>query len=485
MGTDDQGRTAGSTMESLDRVRTRVSEAPLRHGNRLTVLKNGPQAYEEWLAEIGRAERWVHLENYIFKADEIGRRFAGALKAKASEGVPTRVLYDWWGSLSTPHTMWAELRDAGVEVREFNPFSLGAPLEVALRDHRKSLVVDGEYASVGGICIADEWLERSPETGLPYRDTAIGLRGPAVADVDRAFGQVWRRCGPALPVAERTRSEEIGPAGEEGARVVIQEPGRMRIARMLQLVAAGARERLWIADAYFMAGPTLNQALMSAARDGIDVRVLLPATNDVPLVSTFSRSGYRQLIESGVRVFEYGGLMMHAKTNVADGWSSRVGSTNLNVTGLLTDWELDVVVEGHAFGAQMEEMFEQDLADSREMLLGGTPRRRRAEPERHIERPRRRSGHRVSPSGSSGSGPRAIATAARTGGAVFRGSREDLQRYERTAGAAVSGALLGGAVVGAAFPRVVAWPLAAIGGLVGASGLARVLRPRNSGEEAS
>ena len=118
---------------------------------------------------------------------------------------------------------------------------------------------------------------------LPYRDTAIGLRGPAVADVARAFGQLWKRCGAALPVGERTRPEEIGPAGEEGARVVIQEPGRMRIARMLQLVAAGARERLWIADAYFMAGPTLNQALMSAARDRVDVRVLLPATNDVPL----------------------------------------------------------------------------------------------------------------------------------------------------------------------------------------------------------
>lgn len=119
------------------------------------------------------------------------------------------------------------------------------------------------------------------------------------------------------------------------------------------------------------------------------------------------------------------------------------------------------------------------------MLLGGTARRPRAEPERHIERPRRRSTRRASPSGSSGSGPRAIATAARTGGAVFRGSRDDLQRFERAAGATVSGALLGTAVVGARFPRVLAWPLAAAGGLVGASGLARVLRPRSSGEKVS
>src|ERR671916_906309 len=110
-----------------------------------------------------------------------------------------------------------------------------------------------------------------------------------------------------------------------------------------------------------MAGPMLNQALVSAASDGVDVRLLLPATNDVPLVGAISRSGYRQLLEAGVRIFEYGGLMMHAKTSVADGWSSRVGSTNMNITGLLTDWELDVVVEGRAFGAAMDEMFEGDL----------------------------------------------------------------------------------------------------------------------------
>jgi cardiolipin synthase len=123
---------------------------------------------------------------------------------------------------------------------------------------------------------------------------------------------------------------------------------------------------------------------MSAARDGVDVRLLLPATNDLPIVSMVSRAGYRELLESGVRIFEYGGLMMHAKTTVADGWSSRVGSTKMNVTGLLTDWEIDVVVEGQPFGARMEAMFEDDLADSREVSLGGTARRPRVEPQGHV-----------------------------------------------------------------------------------------------------
>ena len=375
-----------SSEERVQRAFERVSDAPLREGNRLSLLKNGPQTYDEWLEEIGRAKKWIHLENYIFKDDGVGYRFAEALKEKVADGVAVRVLYDWYGSMDTPESLWRELRAVGVDVRVFNPFSLSAPLEVFLRDHRKSLAVDGEYGSVGGVCIADQWVERSPATGLYYRDTAVRFRGPAVADLEVAFARVWDRSGTPLPTEERPEAEGLEPAGEEAARLVIQEPGKMRIVRMLQIVAAAAKERLWITDAYFMAGPHLNQALMSAARDGVDVRLLLPATNDLPLVGTISCAGYRQLLESGVRIFEYGGLMMHAKTTVTDGWSSRVGSTNLNVTGLLTDWEVDLIVENRSFGAKMEEMFEEDLADSREVRLGGTARRPRPEPAPHCPR---------------------------------------------------------------------------------------------------
>jgi cardiolipin synthase len=479
-----------SPEERVQRAFERVSDAPLREGNRLSLLKNGPHTYDEWLEEIGRAKKWIHLENYIFKADRTGHRFAEALKEKVAEGVPVRVLYDWYGSKATPGSLWRELRGAGVDVRVFNPFSLGVPLEVFLRDHRKSLAVDGEYGSVGGVCIADQWVEVSPETGLYYRDTAVGFRGPAVADLERAFARVWDRSGKEpLPAGERPEVEEIEPAGEEAARLVIQEPGKMRIARMLQLIATVARERLWIADAYFMAGPQMNQALMSAARDGVDVRLLLPATNDLPVVGTISRAGYRQLLASGVRIFEYGGLMMHAKTTVADGWSSRIGSTNLNVTGLLTDWEIDLVVEGRPFGSKMEEMFEEDLADSREIRLGGTARRPRAVPERRIAPARRRLPLGSGGSGSTGSRSRAVATAARAGAAAFREGGEDLQRYERTVGVTISAGLLGTALLGTRFPRLLAWPLASAAGLVGATGLLRILRhstdpkkPRNAGE---
>ena len=171
----------------LDRALARTSDAPLREGNRLALLENGPNTYDDWLAAIGRARRWVHLENYIFQDDGTGKRFAEALTAKAAEGIPVRVLYDWFGSMDVPRSYWRGLRNAGVEVRAVNPPTAGAPLGAIRRDHRKLLGVDGEYASTGGVCISDGWLVRSPETGLPYRDTAVSLQGPASADLERAF----------------------------------------------------------------------------------------------------------------------------------------------------------------------------------------------------------------------------------------------------------------------------------------------------------
>jgi cardiolipin synthase len=244
----------------LDRALARASDAPLREGNRLELLVNGPHTYDDWLAAIARARRWIHLDNYIFENDATGKRFAEALSAKAAEGVKVRVLHDWFGCIDVPRLFWQQFREAGVEVRAVNPPTLGVPLGVIRRDHRKLLAVDGEYASTGGVCISDGWLVTSPVTGLPYRDTAVSIHGPAVTDVDRAFAGVWEETGEALPDDERPRAEEVPAAGEEAVRVVVQEPRKMRTLRMLQLLTAGVERRLWITDAYFLSAPILTQA---------------------------------------------------------------------------------------------------------------------------------------------------------------------------------------------------------------------------------
>src|SRR5215203_4087507 len=455
----------------LDRALARASDAPLREGNRLELLRNGPDTYDHWLAAIASARRWVHLDNYIFKDDEVGERFARALISKAAEGVKVRVLYDWFGCLDVRRSFWRRLREADVDVRAVNPPTLGGPLGAIRRDHRKLLAVDGEYASTAGVCISEGWLVTSPETGLPYRDTAVSIRGPAVAEVERAFAGLWSVAGESLPDAECPDSENIPKAGEVPARVVVQEPRRMRTLRMLQLLTAGVERRFWITDAYFLSMAILSQSLMSVARDGVDVRVLVPATNDLPWIGALSRAGYRQFLEAGVRIFEYGGPMIHAKTLVADGWWSKVGSTNLNFSSLAANWEIDLVVEDTDFADQMEQLFEDDISNSREVRLEGTGQHRRVRPDGEVDTSD--SGARA---GVVGSGTGSGATVSRVGTTILQKGAVPLQTHEHALAAAASGALLGASLLGARFPRLVAWPLTAVGALLGGLGVVRAAR---------
>src|ERR671921_350098 len=410
MQPDNRGSSLTATTETpsrggrLDIALARASDAPLREGNRVTLLKDGPNTYDDWIAEIARAERWVHLENYIFRADKVGYRFAEALCEKAQEGVPVRVLYDWFGCLDTPRAFWRRLRSAGVEVRAVNPPTLGTPLGVVRRDHRKLLAVDGTYASTGGVCISEGWLVRSPKTGLVYRDTAVSVRGPAVADLERAFAGSWDEMGRPLPEEERPGAEGIPLVGDEAVRVAIQEPRKMRVLRMLGLLTAGVERRLWITDAYFLSMPVLTQALMSTASDGVDVRVLVPATNDLPWIGVLSRSGYRQFLEAVVGILEEGGAMVNAQDVVADGWWSKVGSTNLNFSSLFANWEIDLVAEHPGFASKMEQLFEEDLANAREVRLVHGRRRLEVQPEHPIDTANRGARRAAVGSGSGSAG---------------------------------------------------------------------------------
>jgi cardiolipin synthase len=245
---------------------------------------------------------------------------------------------------------------------------------------------------------------------------------------------------------------------------------------MLELLTAGVERRLWVTDAYFLSIPILTQALMSTARDGVDVRVLVPATNDLPWIGMLSRTGYRQFLESGVRIFEYGGPMIHAKTIVADGWWSKVGSTNLNLSSLMANWEIDLVAEDVGFASKMERLFEEDLADAREVLLMKAGWRREVRPDRAIETTNRRARR-----GVVGSGTGSAATITRVGSTALQKSGAPLSTHERALAAATSGALLGASVLSARFPRLLAWPLAALGGLYGGLGLVRAARSAGQG----
>ena len=358
------GAAADSLTQSVACAINRAAGGRPIPGNHVELLIDGPATYAAMLDLIARASRWIHFENYIIRSDAEGWRFAEALGARAREGIPVRVLYDAVGSMFTSRKLWRFLRGAGAEVRPFHPLR---PLQIVTnfaRDHRKLVVADGTTAVIGGLCIGCEWTGDG-ERILPWRDTAVGIGGPAAAVLDQAFARAWTVAGRALPHEEA--AGRVTPEGQGQVRVIVGEPGRERAYRVIELLAAGSMQRLWITDAYMLAPPRLFQALRDAAGDGVDVRMLVPGSSDLPLVRNLSRIGYRELLRSGVRIYEWDGPMLHAKTIVSDGRWVRVGSSNLNPSSLIGNYELDVLIEDLALAESMERQFRMDIGRSREV----------------------------------------------------------------------------------------------------------------------
>jgi len=352
---------------SLERGLDRASGTRPIPGNALTHHADSARALSAMVAMIAEARSWVHLENYIIRDDATGRRFGDALAERAREGVRVRVLYDWFGSRATSHGYWHRLRQAGVEARPFNPPFRGRPFQILRRDHRKLLVVDGERAVVGGLCLGDEWAGDPARGRQPWRDTALALRGPAAAALDATFARVWRRAGERLPLEELAADPpECGPTA---VRIVEGVPDEARIWRVVGLLATTAVERFWVTDAYLAPPAAIVAGLIDASRGGVDVRVLVPGATDIPVVSALTRIGYRDLLHAGIRLFEWRGPMLHAKTLVGDRRWVRVGSSNLNVSSLLTNYELDVLVDDEPLAVELSEQYRRDTAASREVVL--------------------------------------------------------------------------------------------------------------------
>ena len=455
---------------------SRAAGAPLVPGNHVRILKDATENYPAWLEAIGAAAHKIYFENYIVADDRIGREFVAALAAKARAGVRVRVIYDWIGARGAASPkLWRPLIEAAGEVRCFNPPRLDSPFGWLARDHRKMIAVDGRAGFVTGLCVSEKWTDGRAPGGEAWRDTGVEVRGPAVADIERAFAEVWALTGAPIPSGELVDSGEIAAAGSMMVRVLATAPSIASLYRFDQLIAAIARRSLWLTDAYFVGVAVYVQALRAAAQDGVDVRLLVPGASDLPVLSSLSRAGYRPLLEAGIRVFEWNGPMLHAKTAVADGRWARVGSSNLNLSSWLGNYELDIAVEDPRFAAEMERMYEQDLGRATEIVL--SPRNRVQPTARRGRRPR------------GGSTSRAAAGALRLGntmGAVIT-NRRVLGPAEANTMVGLGVALLAFAAVSVLWPLVVAVPLAALAVWVAVSSLARahelnVARSRDTGD---
>lgn len=453
---------------------SRAAGAPLIEGNQVDLLIDARANYDAWLAAIGAAQSAILFENYIFRDDELGREFRDALAARAAAGIRVCVLRDWLGCIGqSSSAFWTPLLEAGGEVRVCNPPRLASPFGWLSRDHRKLLVVDNTVGFVGGLCVSGHWLG-DPARGIPpWRDTAVALRGPAIADLIGAFADEWAQLGEALPPDIVDAGSRCLAHGQTDLRVVATVPNTAGLYRLDQLIAGMARTNLWLTDAYFVGVAPYVQALIAAARDGVDVRLLVPGTSDIAAVGSLSRAGYRPLLEAGVRVFEWNGSMLHAKTAVADGRWARVGSSNLNLASWIGNREIDVAIEDEAFAHRMEEQYRADLGNATEIVLRMTRRARGADAPQGGRWPRAQGG----------SSSRAAAGALRLANSIGAAITD-----RRVLGPAESGpllvagaVLLVAAVLALVWPRLIAWPFALLAIWVGISLIVGYLDVRRRG----
>ena len=403
---------------------------------------------------IAAAQRTIFFENYIIENDSVGQRFVAALSERARAGVQVRVIYDWFGGQGLgSRRLLMPLIDAGAEVRVFNKPWIGSPFGWLQRDHRKMIAVDGRVGYVSGLCVSARW-EGNAERGVaPWRDTGIEITGPAVVDLERAFAQVWVTTGAPVPESAYADASNMPRTGDTTLRVMANQPNHANLYRLDQLIATMATRTLWLTDAYYVGLVSYVQALRAAAQDGVDVRLLVPGVSNLLAVSTLSRAGYRSLLEAGVRVFDWNGPMLHAKTAVADGLWARVGSTNLNITSWIGNYELDVAIEDANFAAQMEALYEEDLTNATEIVLSTENRVRPAlSAGRRSQHARRTRGR------FRGSASRAAAGALRIGNTVGAAMSN-----RRVLGPAEAGIMVMVAVVTLALVALsLLWPLAVV-----------------------
>jgi cardiolipin synthase len=344
-------------------------------GNRAEILNNGDEIFPGITGAIGAAKASVNLESYIFNDDKAGKIIADALMAAARRGVEVRVLVDGTGSKFSGGLL-ARMREAGVKTAVYRPIRLWTLHKIARRTHRKIVVVDGTVSFTGGFCIGEKWLGNA---GSPreWRDMMVRATGPVSAQMQAIFSEDWTFATGEILGGDRFYPP-IAPAGDVSAQAIrISHGDSSSLAAMLYFVAIqSARTSIHIQNAYFVPTPQIRRALIAAAKRGVDVRIMVPGRHmDQPLVRTASRRHYGELLNAGVRIFEYSRTMMHNKDFVIDGVFSSIGSINFDARSIHENAEDSLAFYDRDFGARMEAVFAADARDSREITFKDWKRR--------------------------------------------------------------------------------------------------------------
>lgn len=365
-----------------------LSESPLVTGNATTLLQDGVQAFPAMFAALRQARESINLEYFIFEDITCnGVRLSDVLIGRMQHGVAVNVIYDGFGSRQSPPALFQRLRDAGARIAEFDPLD---PLAAKTgwspnhRDHRKIMVVDGRIGFTGGINL-DKVYENPPSAGIPangdtqhayWRDTAIRIEGPAVAELQKLFFATWKQQkGP--PVAPVNYFPQLARKGIETIRIIGSAPGDERPLYYISLMTAvlSAAHRVWLSSGYFVPPHPEREDLARTARAGVDVRIIVPSYSDVPATVAAARASYGDLLEAGARIYEVHNAVLHSKLATVDGVWSTIGSSNLDRRSVVFNNEVDAIILGRATAAQVEDVLRQDMAMAREITLAAWRRR--------------------------------------------------------------------------------------------------------------
>lgn len=348
-------------------ILSRIEQSPLHAGNSARVYFRGVDAFAAMLEDLRGAASEILLETYILRDDETGRRFQEALVAASRRGVRVRVLADAFGSMHLGAKFWSGFREAGIEARLFH--RLGVPVRrFFFRDHRKILVVDRRVAYTGGMNIGDEYGSALIPKDRVFRDTHARVEGPAAAEMAAVFREGWRGAK-----GSDFSLEPVVCADTAGARVMVLDsrPGRgaHELSAALAAIVGGSRRRLWMTEAYFAPRRRVGGILGRAAARGVDVRLLLPGRTDVRTVRHAGHGFFADLLRRGVRIFEYQAAVLHAKTIVADGRVSVVGSSNIDFRSFERNAECNFAMFDAPIAEELERQFLADLGQSEEIRM--------------------------------------------------------------------------------------------------------------------
>ncbi|MDR2469187.1 MAG: cardiolipin synthase [Tannerella sp.] len=342
---------------------------PLLYGSKLTFYTGGKEKFDALLEEINRAKHHIHLQYYVFANDEIGRKVRDALIRKAQEGLQVRVIYDDVGSWNVKDAFFNEMRRAGVEVYPF--LKVAFPVltsKVNYRNHRKIAVIDGWVGFMGGMNIADRYIQGA--SFGQWRDTHFKIIGKGVYGLQSAFLVDWYVISRQL-VKGTEYYPPVKTYGDNILQIVASGPtGPWRtLQQAILFCVTNARKYLYIQTPYFLPTEDLNQALQTVALGGVDVRLMIPERSDTRTADMASHSFLDDMVKAGVKVYFYKRGFLHSKLLLMDDTLACIGSANFDFRSFEHNFEVNAFVYHSAFAKQMKEMFTDDLTKHCEPLI--------------------------------------------------------------------------------------------------------------------